>query len=86
MRPLVDAMTVEKPEERPTMEEVVRRFEEIRKGLSSWKLRSRVINRSDWALFGFFRFFAHWRRRVVYIVKRIPPIPTYIPKDPTTNC
>ncbi|EDR04970.1 uncharacterized protein LACBIDRAFT_330201 [Laccaria bicolor S238N-H82] len=36
-------MTNPNPSKRPTMEEVVAQYSEIRKGLSSWKLRQRVV-------------------------------------------
>ncbi|KAJ6496871.1 hypothetical protein DFH09DRAFT_1103500 [Mycena vulgaris] len=40
MRPLVSDMVQDDPAKRPTIDEVVARFDEIRAGLSSWKLRS----------------------------------------------
>ncbi|KAF8265698.1 hypothetical protein EI94DRAFT_1702283 [Lactarius quietus] len=40
MQELVDAMTDESPEQRPTIEEVIERFDRIRDSLSSIKLRS----------------------------------------------
>ncbi|KAG9217560.1 hypothetical protein CCMSSC00406_0008487 [Pleurotus cornucopiae] len=76
MRPLVTDMTQADPSKRPTMDEVVERFEAIRKGLSSWKLRSRVVKSTDSSFMGFFRSIKHWRRRIVFIVKRVPPLPT----------
>ena len=42
MKPLIADMTQEDPQKRPTVQEVVSRFAEIRRGLSIWKLRSRV--------------------------------------------
>ncbi|KAJ7148994.1 hypothetical protein C8R43DRAFT_925245, partial [Mycena crocata] len=47
MKALADDMTAEDPAKRPTMDEVVERFAVIRNGLSSWKLRSRVVKASD---------------------------------------
>lgn len=76
MRPLVTDMTQADPSKRPTIDEVVERFETIRKGLSSWKLRSRVVKSKDSYFMGFFRGTRHWRRRIVFIVKRVPPLPT----------
>ncbi|KAJ3776846.1 hypothetical protein FB446DRAFT_635306 [Lentinula raphanica] len=43
LRDLIADMTHDDPMKRPTMDEVVTRFEEIRKKLSWWKLRSRRI-------------------------------------------
>ncbi|KAF4588476.1 hypothetical protein EYR40_010027 [Pleurotus pulmonarius] len=76
MRPLVTDMTQADPSKRPTMDEVVERFEIIMKGLGSWKLRSRVVKSKDSYFMGFFRSIRHWRRRIVFVAKRVPPIPS----------
>ncbi|KAJ6502021.1 kinase-like domain-containing protein [Mycena sanguinolenta] len=73
MRPLVTDMTLHDPSKRPTMDEVVQRFDEILRGLSSWKLRSRVAKHAD--TIGFYYGIPHWFRRISFIVRRIPPIP-----------
>lgn len=69
-------MTAEDPAKRPTMEEVVPRFEAIRKSLSSWKLRSRIVPRKEFTIVAPFRVVPHWMRRIRYIVMRRPAIPT----------
>ena len=74
LRPLVQDMIQDDPTKRPTMEEVVARFEIIRKNLSSWKLRSRVVKKMDFP-FTPYRTVAHWTRRFGFIVKRVPAIP-----------
>jgi hypothetical protein len=79
MWPLVTDMTQDDPSKRPTMDEVVARFDEIVRGLSTWKLRSRVVGVRDLAIASFFRDFSHWGRRLKYIVQRVPPIPTPAP-------
>ncbi|KAJ7268136.1 hypothetical protein B0H12DRAFT_995616, partial [Mycena haematopus] len=63
------------PSQRPSMDEVVQRFSEIIHGLSSWKLRSRVVKRTNVTLFGFYYNIPHWLRRISFIVRRVPPIP-----------
>jgi hypothetical protein len=75
MKPLVDDMVQDDPTKRPTMDEVVARFEVIRKNLSSWKLRSRVVDRTDSFTGGVARGVKHWKRRIRYIAKGVPPIP-----------
>ncbi|KAJ7265002.1 kinase-like domain-containing protein [Mycena haematopus] len=75
MRPLVKDMIHTDPSQRPSMDEVVQRFNEIVRGLSSWKLRSRVVKRTDVSLFGFYYSIPHWFRRISFIVRRVPPIP-----------
>ncbi|KAF9501837.1 hypothetical protein BDN71DRAFT_1406986 [Pleurotus eryngii] len=76
MEPLVADMTQTDPSKRPTMDEAMERFEEIRQGLSSWKLRSRVVKKNDSYVAGFFRGVGHWWRRVGFVIKRVPPLPT----------
>ncbi|KAF7428208.1 hypothetical protein PC9H_007429 [Pleurotus ostreatus] len=76
MKPLVADMTQEDPSKRPTMDEVVTRFEQIRKGLSPWKLRSRVVKKRDSYVDGVFHGIRHWRRRLVFMIQNVPPLPT----------
>ncbi|KAJ8509192.1 hypothetical protein ONZ45_g8610 [Pleurotus djamor] len=76
MKPLVADMTNPDPSKRPTMDEVVARFEKIRKGLSSWKLRSRVVKANEIYVVGLVRSIGHLARRVVYVATGVPAIPT----------
>jgi hypothetical protein len=75
MEGLVADMVQDDPSKRPDIDEVVERFEVIRKGLSNWKLRSRVIKRDDNPVLGFFRTITHWTRRIWFILRCVPPIP-----------
>ncbi|KIK55650.1 hypothetical protein GYMLUDRAFT_47614 [Collybiopsis luxurians FD-317 M1] len=74
---LVSDMTHDDPTKRPTMTEVVSRFEVIRKGLSWWKLRSRVSAKTASSLL--YRLYSpfHWIVQLSYIIRRIPAIPDY---------
>lgn len=76
MKPLVADMTHDDPSKRPTMDEVVERFEIIRNGLGSSKLRARVVKTKDSPIAGFFRALGYWNRRVDFAVSGTPPIPT----------
>ena len=76
MEPLVQDMVQADPSKRPTMEEVVVRFDKIRQSLSGWKLRSRVVDEEEDALERVTRTVSHWIRRVSFVVRRVPPIPT----------
>jgi hypothetical protein len=67
-------MVQDDPAKRPTIDEAVSRFEEIVRSLSGWKLRSRVVSRKDFS-FVPHRSIAHWARRLVFVVKRVPPTP-----------
>ncbi|KZT29111.1 hypothetical protein NEOLEDRAFT_1057150 [Neolentinus lepideus HHB14362 ss-1] len=75
IEPLVSDMVQDDPSKRPTMDEVVSRFETIRKSLSSWKLRSRIAERDELAIIEFYRAIIHWRRRIGYFIRRIPAVP-----------
>jgi len=75
MRPLVQDMVQDDPAKRPTMDEVVTRFEAIQKGLSSWKLRSRVIPRKDDTITSLPHLIGHWWRKIGFIIRRVPAIP-----------
>ncbi|EGN93995.1 hypothetical protein SERLA73DRAFT_115488 [Serpula lacrymans var. lacrymans S7.3] len=76
MEPLVKDMVQTDPAKRPTMDEVVARFDQILKQLSSWKLRSRVVDKEDGNITGLYRGVTHWTRRIGYIIRRLPAIPT----------
>ncbi|EGO00136.1 hypothetical protein SERLA73DRAFT_72874 [Serpula lacrymans var. lacrymans S7.3] len=75
MLPLVKDMVQDDPVKRPTMDEVVARFNEILKELSSWKLRSRVIYKEDSNIESLYYGVVHWTRRISYIVRRVSAIP-----------
>ncbi|EGN93808.1 hypothetical protein SERLA73DRAFT_163242 [Serpula lacrymans var. lacrymans S7.3] len=76
VEPLVKDMVQDDPEKRPNMDEVILRFEGIIKQLSSWKLRSRVINEHDDNILGFYRCVTHWARRFSLVIRRVSAIPT----------
>ncbi|KAJ7162138.1 hypothetical protein C8R46DRAFT_1353155 [Mycena filopes] len=61
MRPLVVDMVNVDPKKRPTIDQAVLRFEKIKNGLSTWKLR----------------ILGHWKRKIGYITNGTPPIPVY---------
>ncbi|EGN92979.1 hypothetical protein SERLA73DRAFT_190357 [Serpula lacrymans var. lacrymans S7.3] len=75
MIPLVADMVQDDPAKRPSMDEVVIRFEKLRQELSTWKLRSRVIDKENDDTMGFFGGLTHWTRRVSFMIRRIPPVP-----------
>ncbi|KAJ7246812.1 kinase-like domain-containing protein [Mycena haematopus] len=74
MRPLVNDMVQDDPTQRPTINEVVVRFAEIQNGLSSWKLRSRVLGKREYPYLPQ-RIVGHWLRRVRSIIMRVPALP-----------
>jgi len=47
MGPLITDMVQDDPTKRPTMEEVLTRFSEIRGKLGTWKLRSRIARKDE---------------------------------------
>jgi hypothetical protein len=58
------------------MTDVVARFEAIVHNLSENKLRSRVINRKEFFLVSLFKGVAHWLRRMSYVRRGLPAIPS----------
>ena len=47
MKPLVEDMTHHDPSKRPSIDEVVEKFDEILHSLSWWKLRSRLVEKGE---------------------------------------
>jgi len=75
MTPLISDMVHEDPAKRPTMDQVVTRFDEILRSLSQWKLRSRVIGKNDSNIAGFYRATVHAFHATQYILTRQPAVP-----------
>ncbi|KAG2014286.1 other/AgaK1 protein kinase [Coprinopsis cinerea AmutBmut pab1-1] len=89
LRPLIDAMIKENPNDRITMKEALSRFNDIVSKLDTSKLRSRAV------LVGgrprdeeFFEHIAstasHWYKTLRYVIRRIPPIPREPPASSTS--
>ncbi|KAJ7147590.1 hypothetical protein C8R43DRAFT_889544, partial [Mycena crocata] len=86
---LIADMTAKEPSTHPTIEQVVVRFDQIRRSLYAWKLRSRPIPLKNFfrLLVTLFRAIPHWFRRISYVLRGIPPVPVptliiYIPEVP----
>ncbi|KAJ7162168.1 kinase-like domain-containing protein [Mycena filopes] len=73
MELLVADMVNKDPTKRPTMDEVVYRFDEIVRGLSAWKLRSEVSKAAQRLRFVY--TLKHWILKVRLIAGQYPPIP-----------
>ena len=74
MWPLVNDMVQDDPSKRPTMDEVVERFEKIRQSLAWWTLRSRLIHQSD-SFWRFAQIPLHFTRSFIYVLTRRKAIP-----------
>ena len=79
MKPLVDDMIQSDPSKRPTIDEIVTRFDTLRRSLSSWKLRSRAAESDEEPSLRLSRSLNHLGRMVRYALKRIPPVPAPAP-------
>ena len=75
MRPLVADMIQSDPSKRPTMDEVVARFDNTRRSLGRWKLRSRVVDHEEDVIGKLIHTTSHWRRRIWFVVRGVPAIP-----------
>jgi len=76
LEPLIKDMVQDDPSKRPDMNEVVRRFEDIRKELSYSQLRTGLVFRSSVNRKRLRRAFTHWLQRLRYIILRLPPVPS----------
>ena len=63
------------PGKRPEMDEVVAQFDEIRRGLSQRKLRSRVVDVNEDLFERVVRTASHWKRRIGFVARGVPAIP-----------
>jgi hypothetical protein len=75
MKELVDAMTDENPAKRPTIEEVLLKFDRIRLSLSAVKLRSPITPKNDPTLFILSRHAMQLYHTLLYFIQRRPAIP-----------
>lgn len=75
LQPLVDAMTQDDPAKRPTINEVVKQFNNTVTKLNTWKLRSRMRPRGVGAIENVSHFVSHWARKIGYMTRGTPPIP-----------
>lgn len=76
MDALVRDMVQDEPGMRPTMDQVLERFESIRKGLTSTKLRARIADIDEGVLTALLRDLSHFGRRIKYTIRGLPAIPT----------
>ena len=76
MKPLIASMIQADPDKRPKMDDVVTRFDSIWRGLSRRKLRSRVVDVNEDLLQRVVRTTSHWKRRIGFIVRRVPAMPS----------
>ncbi|KAG2014288.1 other/AgaK1 protein kinase [Coprinopsis cinerea AmutBmut pab1-1] len=82
LRPLVEAMTKEDPDERITMKDALENFDVIVSTLNCGTLRSRIVRMPgvEMPAEGFIdtvtRTASHWCRTIKYITKGLPPIPS----------
>ena len=75
MRPLVDDMVQDEPANRPTIDQVVSRFDILMGSLSTWRLRARLPQRNEHWLVRTFRGLAHVFRTIYWILTRRPALP-----------
>ena len=76
MKPLIGEMMQADPAKRPKMNDVVARFDDIRRGLSQRKLRSRVVDVNEDVFERVVRTASHWKRRIWFVARGVPAIPS----------
>ncbi|KAH9960991.1 kinase-like domain-containing protein [Lactifluus volemus] len=75
IKSLIADMIQEDPARRPTMNEVVTRFSELKGKLSTWKLRTRMARNNEIWPVAAWRTFGHWYRTVGYVLARKAALP-----------
>ena len=75
MQPLIADMVHEDPTKRPNMDEIVTRFADVRKKLSTWKLRSRMARNIELWPVAAWRSVAHWYSTIGFVLARKAAIP-----------
>jgi hypothetical protein len=76
MRPLINEMVSERPEDRPDIHDCVDRLDDIVSSLPTWKLRSQVVYSTDWTYEYIWRLLPHLFRLISYIWLNVPPVPS----------
>jgi len=74
MQSLIADMVQADPSKRPTMDEVVEQFEDIRKSLTISKLRSRVVDNEETMLESAPRAVLHWTQQLIFFARRLSPV------------
>ena len=75
MKPLIDDMVQDDPDKRPTMDEVIQRFDTLVESLSQWKLRARAAPRGVNIFKETAQIVSHWGRKIIFLIKRTPALP-----------
>ncbi|KAJ7092036.1 kinase-like domain-containing protein [Mycena belliarum] len=75
MLPLVSDMMNQDPAKRPSMDEVVRRFSDIKAGLTEWNLRARFAACDENPVLRIIKSTKHWSRQLMYKSRGIAAIP-----------
>jgi hypothetical protein len=75
MEPLIAEMVQDDPLRRPVMGEVIARFSGIRKGISTWKLRSRMSRKDEIWPVAAWKAVNHWTRTARYVLASKAAIP-----------
>ena len=69
-------MVQDDPSKRPTIGEVVARFDKVKKALPWWKLRARLVRRDELALFSVPRAIGHAVRTMYYVMTLRSAVPS----------
>ncbi|KZT10924.1 uncharacterized protein LAESUDRAFT_644190 [Laetiporus sulphureus 93-53] len=76
MEKLIEDMVQDDPAKRPTIDDVVSRFDEIRNSLKRSTLRSRLVAKNEDVIIRVLMGLQHAFRTTSFVVRRLPAIPT----------
>ena len=82
MKPLIKDMTQTNPNQRPTIDQAVERFEKLRASLSAWTLRSQFVYRYEFPIATLYRACRHVVRTIDYVAHGLSALPTPQPPLP----
>ncbi|EMD33660.1 hypothetical protein CERSUDRAFT_107977 [Gelatoporia subvermispora B] len=75
MEKLIEDMTQSDPAKRPTMTEVITRYDQLLDGLNRRKLRERLVHREENAVARLYKDVKHTIITAGYVMRQLPPLP-----------
>ncbi|KAF9522864.1 kinase-like domain-containing protein [Crepidotus variabilis] len=75
LNPLIADMVQDDPNKRPTIDEVLKRFEDLAQSLSAYQLRSRPVSRRESVFKVVPNTIGHWKRKIWFTVSRTSAVP-----------
>lgn len=85
LEPLIKLMIEMDPDKRPVIEEVVSQFDSVKLTLSSWKLRRRLVRKTETLSTGLSRTFVHCYCTIAWLLAKRPAVPPPVGRETLVN-